>query len=145
MLHLYFTFLEAHGRCKADFFYYRHLDLCFKFGPTITASDSNVAMVCNAPGEELVRIDSEDRQTYIEHITADIGLVYDHSICIQGTSMKNPSNTWTFNDGELMTYSKWGTGQPDANRTFIRLIRIQNYAWVTTATDGKCSYICEYN
>ncbi|CAC5374875.1 unnamed protein product [Mytilus coruscus] len=39
------------------------------FGPTINSSDSNVAMACSAPGEELVRVDSEERQQYIEKIT----------------------------------------------------------------------------
>lgn len=72
MLHLYFKFIEAHGRCKADFIYYRYLDLCLKFGPAINSSDYNVAMACSAPGEELVRIDSEERQQYIELITGTI-------------------------------------------------------------------------
>ncbi|VDI40859.1 Hypothetical predicted protein [Mytilus galloprovincialis] len=137
--------IEAHGRCKADFFYYRQLDLCFKFGPIINASDSNVAKACSEPGEELIKIDSEERQQYIELITADIGLVYNRSICIQGTNMKNPSNKWTFNDGELMTYSKWGIRHPAVNGTFIRINRGENYTWTSIKNAKWCSYICEYN
>ncbi|CAC5367951.1 unnamed protein product [Mytilus coruscus] len=132
------------GRCKADFFYYRYLDLCFKFGPAINSTDANVAAVCSEPDEELVRVVSEERQSYIVTITADIYLVYNNAICIQGTSMINPSHQWTFNDGTIMPYSKWGINQPKANGTFIRMFRVYNYKWYSIVDGNMCSYICEY-
>ncbi|CAG2187678.1 unnamed protein product [Mytilus edulis] len=117
------------GRCKPDFFYYRYLDLCYKFGAAINATDSTITTICSEPNEDLVRVDSEERQSYIETITADIGLVYNIAICIQGTSMLNSSHQWTFNDGTRMPYSKWAKGQPDANGTFIRMFRSYKYKW----------------
>ncbi|XP_071144372.1 uncharacterized protein [Mytilus edulis] len=140
----YITIITDSGRCKPDFFYYRYLDLCYKFGAAINATDSTITTICSEPNEDIVRVDSEERQSYIETITADIGLVYNIAICIQGTSMLNSSHQWTFNDGTRMPYSKWAKGQPDANGTFIRMFRSHKYKWYSLVDDNMCSYICEY-
>ncbi|XP_063406383.1 uncharacterized protein LOC134690348 [Mytilus trossulus] len=139
----YITFVHS-NRCKPDFFYYRYHDLCYKFGPAINANDSSIASICSEPNEDLVRVDSEERQSYIETITADIGLVYNNAICIQGTSMLSSSHQWTFNDGTSMLYSKWAQGQPESNGTFIRMFRSLKYKWYSLVDDNKCSFICEY-
>lgn len=55
------------GRCPSDFFHYRELDVCLQFGPKIDASQRKNVLFC--PGNELIRIDSQEKKKYIQEIT----------------------------------------------------------------------------
>ncbi|CAG2228220.1 unnamed protein product [Mytilus edulis] len=115
-------------------------------GAAINATDSTITTICSEPNEDLVRVDSEERQSYIETITADIGLVYKIAICIQGTSMLNSSHQWTFNDGTRMPYSKWAKGQPGANGTFIlfeNCYGVYKFKQLYTRRDAVNNILCE--
>ncbi|CAG2253491.1 unnamed protein product [Mytilus edulis] len=127
---------ERTGRCPVGFIFYKQLDLCYKFRPTVQALD------ISCPFGELLRIDSEVKQNYIMKVTDDIGLVYDNSICIQGI---NTGDGWTYSDGTPMTYFRWGTGQPKkSSAKRLRMIRNSNYNWSITSDTKTCSYLCEY-
>ncbi|XP_063442975.1 uncharacterized protein LOC134723285 [Mytilus trossulus] len=131
---------ERYGRCLVDFFYYRELDLCYKLEPTIQISVVHEDFVC--PGSELMRIDSNERQDYIKLVTADIGRVYSHGICIQG---KKSQGKWTYNDGSTMEYFRWDQNQPSEYSNVIAMIRNQNYKWRNpTRVSDPCTYMCEY-
>ncbi|VDI22610.1 Hypothetical predicted protein [Mytilus galloprovincialis] len=123
------------GRCPDNFFFYRQLDFCYQFRPTIQAA------YISCPLGKLQRIDTEEKQNYTMKITADIELVYNAAICIQG---KNTGTGWKFLDGTLMTYSNWGWNQPFKNSNQLRMIRWKNYVWATTSDTVNCSYLCEY-
>lgn len=66
---VYANWDKKFGRCLVNFFYDRELDLCYKVGPPIQASDLYQDFVC--PGTELMRIDSSERQDYIKLVTGD--------------------------------------------------------------------------
>ncbi|CAG2227104.1 unnamed protein product [Mytilus edulis] len=84
------------GRCPDNFFFYRQLDFCcYQFRPSIKAA------YITCPLGKLQRIDTEEKQNYTRKITADIELVYNAAICIQGT---NTGSGWKFLVGTLMTY-----------------------------------------
>ncbi|CAC5424578.1 unnamed protein product [Mytilus coruscus] len=139
------TFLPDSGRCKPDFFNYRYLDLCYKFGPAINATDSNIATVCSEPNEDLVRVDSEERQSYIETITtfcngiggylAIIGISEEDELLKSHIATIDPSKDYWIGGSDLATegvfiwdntsaavnlpnstlFQGWELGQPDNN------------------------------
>ncbi|VDI09641.1 Hypothetical predicted protein [Mytilus galloprovincialis] len=130
---------ERLGRCPIDFFYCRELDFCYQFGPTIQAFDVHNASAC--PGNDLLRIDSEEKKEYIKLVTADVGLVYNAGICIQG---KNTGSGWVYNDGSQMEYFDWARYEPSGLSNVIMVNRYVNYQWAVPRHDSVCSYICEH-
>ncbi|VDH99317.1 Hypothetical predicted protein, partial [Mytilus galloprovincialis] len=112
------------GRCPSDFFHYRELDLCLQFGPRIDASQRNNVLFC--PGNELIRIDSQEKKKYIQEITADIEYMYNAPICIQG---QNTGSGWKYNDESEMVYFDWAFGEPSGYASFLFMIRHSNYQW----------------
>jgi hypothetical protein len=51
------------------FLHYRALDLCYNFNLQHNIDyDGNIVTTCSSYGGELLRIDSQERQTYMEHI-----------------------------------------------------------------------------
>ncbi|CAG2205562.1 COLEC12 [Mytilus edulis] len=104
--------IYANSRCPSDidgFMHYRHLDLCYNFNPEHYIDYlGHIKQTCSSYGGELLRIDSQERQTYIEHIlegrTAS-------RVAIQGHS-NNPGNAWTLDDGTQLPYTNWRSGDP---------------------------------
>ncbi|XP_071143797.1 uncharacterized protein [Mytilus edulis] len=130
---------ERAGRCLVNFFYYRELDLCYKFEPPIEGSVIDKGLVCQET--ELMRIDSNERQDYIKLVTADIGGVYNHGICIQGNKTQGK---WTYNDGSAMEYFNWEPNQPSGDSNIILMVRSQNNKWRNPSLTNTCTYMCEY-
>ncbi|CAC5390771.1 unnamed protein product [Mytilus coruscus] len=130
---------ERCGRCLVNFFYYRELDLCYKLEPPIKASKVDEDSVC--PGNEIMRIDSDERHDYIKLVTADIGRVYPAGICIQG---KKTQGKWTYNDGSTMEYFRWLPNEPTGVSDVIRMVRFENYGWDVAYLGRNCTYMCEY-
>ncbi|CAC5420529.1 DNAJC27 [Mytilus coruscus] len=131
------TIIERSGRCLLDFFNYRELDMCLQFGPRIDTSDRNNVSFCL--GNDLIRIDSQEKEKYIKEITADIGYVYNVPICIQ---CQNTGSGWKYNDGSEMVYFNWPSGEPNGNTPFLFMVRQFNYQWFVS--QSSCSYICEH-
>ncbi|CAG2227103.1 unnamed protein product [Mytilus edulis] len=123
------------GRCPDNFFLYRQLDFCYQFMPSLMAA------YISCPLGTLQRIDTEEKQNYTMKITANIELVYDDAICMQG---KNTGEGWKFLDGTPMTYFNWNWNQPKFDSNQLRMIRNKNYVWFATADTKYCSYLCEY-
>ncbi|XP_071143548.1 uncharacterized protein [Mytilus edulis] len=130
---------ERAGRCLVNFFYYRKLDLCYKFEPPIQAFLVHTDVVC--PASKLMRIDSDERQDYVKLVTADIGTVYNYGICIQG---KKTQGKWKYNDGSTIEYFRWKQGEPSGLSNVIIMERRTNYIWKNAGSFQKCSYMCEY-
>jgi hypothetical protein len=82
----YILFLTEDSRCKSDisgFLHYRALDLCYNFNPQHNIDyDGHIVTTCSSYGGELLRIDSQERQTYMEHILG-------RYLATTGTTIKN--------------------------------------------------------
>ncbi|CAG2200505.1 COLEC12 [Mytilus edulis] len=100
--------------CPSDidgFMHYRHLDLCYNFNPEHYIDYlGHIKQTCSSYGGELLRIDSTERQTYIEHVLEGRTTT---RVAIQG-HCNNPGNVWTFDDGTQLPYTNWRSG--DAGR-----------------------------
>ncbi|XP_071172360.1 uncharacterized protein [Mytilus edulis] len=130
---------ERAGRCLVNLFYYRELDLCYKFETPILVSLVHEDFVC--PGSELMRIDSNERQDYIKLVTADIGGVYSLGICIQG---KETDGKWMYNDGSTMEYFSWEPNEPSGDSNIIIMFRKNQHKWRNPSVTNTCTYMCEY-
>ncbi|VDI84108.1 Hypothetical predicted protein [Mytilus galloprovincialis] len=107
---------------------------------------SNTCILHEDPFTYTIRSQSGAGWKFYITIITDIGLVYNIAICIQGTSMLNSSNQWTFNDGTRMPYSKWAKGQPDANGTFIlfeNCYGVYKFKQLYTRRDAVNNILCE--
>ncbi|VDI61914.1 Hypothetical predicted protein [Mytilus galloprovincialis] len=87
--------------------HYRHLDVCYNFNPEHYIDYlGHIKQTCSSYDGELLRIDSQERQTYIEHIlegrTTTRVAIQDHC--------NNPGNVWTFDDGTQLPYTNWRSG-----------------------------------
>ncbi|CAG2255896.1 unnamed protein product [Mytilus edulis] len=127
---------DRSGRCPGDFYYYRQLDLCYQFGSEVKARE----ITCSSG--DLIRIDSEEKQNYINLVTAAKKNLNSVATCIQG---KNTGNGWVYNDGTHMTYFNWAPNAPKSNSTNqLRMIHHLDNKWNSNGDDRNCSYICEH-
>ena len=86
------------GRCPPDngFIYYRELDLCFNLNDGVYMNfNSIVKPICTAVGAEMVRVDSEERNSFIMKI---VGKLYLLKIRLRNKSWK-PECVLSFNIG----------------------------------------------
>ncbi|VDH99284.1 Hypothetical predicted protein [Mytilus galloprovincialis] len=101
------------SKCTSDidgFMHYRHLDLCYNFNPEHYIDYlGHIKQTCSSYSGELLRIDSPERQTYIEHILEGRTTI---RVAIQGHS-NNQDNAWTFDDGTQLPYINWRSGDPE--------------------------------
>ncbi|VDH96081.1 Hypothetical predicted protein [Mytilus galloprovincialis] len=90
---------------------------------------------------ELVRIDSVEKQQFIEFITANDTT---ERICIQGTDKIFPP-TWTFDDGTMMTYFNWDEAKSEPNGGKGNLEMFNGYKWhdLDDVVSKICLPICE--
>ncbi|CAG2229314.1 Retrovirus-related Pol polyprotein from transposon 17.6,Retrovirus-related Pol polyprotein from transposon 412,Retrovirus-related Pol polyprotein from transposon 297 [Mytilus edulis] len=67
---LYYT-NDGSGRCPSTdgFMYYKRLDLCFNLNSPMTINFPVIKSFCSQMNAELIRIDSSDKQQFIEFIT----------------------------------------------------------------------------
>ncbi|CAG2200504.1 unnamed protein product [Mytilus edulis] len=97
-------YLEG-SRCPSDidgFMHYRHLDLCYNFNPEHYIDYlGHIQPTCESYGGELLRIDSQEHQAYIEHILEGRTTI---RVAIQG-HLHNPSFAWTLDDGSPLPFT----------------------------------------
>ncbi|CAC5387231.1 unnamed protein product [Mytilus coruscus] len=135
---------DLSGRCPEKFAYYRKLDLCYRIEHGTDDNLSNFGK-CVALQSELIRIDSSNRQKYVEHILD--GVTRDW-ICIQGNNFM-VHNRMTFDDGTDMVYFNWDSSQPDDDNLPIMIVMAAAYNYTFYWHDMNfpkpltCSYICE--
>ncbi|XP_076086995.1 uncharacterized protein LOC143057534 [Mytilus galloprovincialis] len=134
---------ERSGRCPStdEFMYYKRLDLCFNLNSPMTINFPVIKTFCSHMSAELIRIDSSDKQQFIEFITANETI---ERICIQGTDKIFPPN-WTFDDGTLMTFfnEDEASAEPDGGKGNIEMYT--GYKWhdISDVTLHPCLPICE--
>ncbi|CAC5385506.1 unnamed protein product [Mytilus coruscus] len=134
---------DGSHRCPSNngFMLNRKLDLCFNLNTPMTINYPIIKTFCQNMGAELVRIDSAEKQQFIEFITANDNT---ERICIQGTNTYTPG-IWTFDDGTLMTYFNWdkNNGQPEEDEGNVEMYT--GYKWhdVTDVKSDPCLPICE--
>ncbi|CAC5417772.1 unnamed protein product [Mytilus coruscus] len=100
--------------------------------------------VCRKANAELVRVDTEQKQKYIELIAENLPVT---QLCIQGTDTI-VHNQWTFDDGTIMTYFKWNKeyNEPGGNQGNIGIQIVYNFTWwdiVGKWPNVPCVFICE--
>ncbi|CAG2199730.1 COLEC12 [Mytilus edulis] len=135
--------IYANSRCPSDidgFMHYRHLDLCYNFNPEHYIDYlGHIKQTCSSYGGELLRIDSQERQTYIEHILEGRTT---SRVAIQGHS-NNPGNAWTLDDGTQLPYTNWRSGNP-AFGSHLQIFT--NDAWTSQngyRQDRNNIFLCE--
>ncbi|VDH90495.1 Hypothetical predicted protein [Mytilus galloprovincialis] len=135
---------DEYGLCPNSFFYYRQLQMCYNFNPPMSANKLDFLGACNYSNQELLRINSEERQSYVEMVSANIGSVYATGICIQGTNTIDVNNAWTFDDGTPMTFFKWLPSEP-IGQGWIRINRGSDFGWGVPPRPNwwTCTYMCE--
>lgn len=144
---LYHTYEGLSGRCQnhVDFYYYRELDLCYHLGGAVPTNYVSIDAMCKGLGGKLIRLDSQAKVDYTKAILANIGIVYPHSIYIQGTNTIDPAKQWTYDDGTRMTFFNWHFGEP-IRTGYINIVRAWNFTWVTVDVQPAAyyvTYMCE--
>ncbi|VDI12512.1 Hypothetical predicted protein [Mytilus galloprovincialis] len=153
----FYSIKQGSSRCPSSngFIYNGILDLCFNLNTPMTINYPFFKQFCGNMNAELVRIDTTDKQQFIELITDNKTT---ERICIQGTdNLTAPIWTfddgtdnltepiWTFDDGTLMTFFNWdlARSQPDGRQGNIEMYT--GYKWhdLEDVSSSPCIPICE--
>ncbi|XP_071126172.1 uncharacterized protein [Mytilus edulis] len=144
-----YQIVDLTGRCPTNFLYYRPLDLCYRIedGTHMNMQDPAIDIVsqCNAKGSELIRVDSAEKQAYMEHALA--GLPDTAYVCVQGSNYAVPG-VWTYDDGTPFGYTNWEAGQPNGGNQPRNLgidVCATGLLWhdYPTSESKTCRYVCE--
>ncbi|CAC5385505.1 unnamed protein product [Mytilus coruscus] len=138
-----YSIKEGSSRCPSDngFMYNGILDLCFNLNTPMTINYPVIKQFCGNMNAELVRIDSEEKQQFVELITENRTT---ERICIQGTD-NYTSPIWTFDDGTLMTYFNWDSArsQPNGGQGNIEMYTAYKWHDIEDVSTSPCIPICE--
>ncbi|VDH96351.1 Hypothetical predicted protein [Mytilus galloprovincialis] len=137
---------ERSGRCTRNdgFVYYRDLDFCYKIYDPLPLNFMVYKSICDQANAELVKVDTKEKQKYIELISANLPIP---RLCVQGTDTIDPQQQWTFDDGTLMTYFNWNQqyDQPSGGQGFLGISTALNFTWFDTNSTNliNCVFICQ--
>lgn len=64
------------GRCSSEdgFIYYRDLDFCYKIYDPVPGNISDLKLTCDSANAELIKVDTEEKQKYVELISGTVCL-----------------------------------------------------------------------
>ncbi|XP_063405963.1 uncharacterized protein LOC134689927 [Mytilus trossulus] len=138
---------DRSSRCTINdgFIYYKDLDFCYKIYDPSPRDFMVYKSICEQANAELVKVDTKEKQKYIELITADLSVL---RLCVQGTDTIDSQQRWTFDDGTLMTYFNWNHqyNQPSGGQGYIGISVVRNFTWfdiVASTPSSTCNFICQ--
>ncbi|CAC5381779.1 MRC [Mytilus coruscus] len=139
-----YLFEVAGSRCLSNvpkFLYYRNLDLCYNFNAEHYIDyTGHIIPTCSSYGAELLRIDSQDRQTYVEYILEGRPTL---RVAIQGRSV-SPWFVWTLFDGSPLSYTNWRLPGPKTGDYYIQIFKDDQWTeQVNFNVDKNAIFLCE--
>ncbi|XP_063443200.1 uncharacterized protein LOC134723548 [Mytilus trossulus] len=139
-----YLFEVADTRCVSNasgFLYYRSLDLCYNFNAEHYIDyTGHFLPTCASYGAELLRIESQDRQTYVEHILEGRPTT---RVAIQGRS-ESPGFVWTLFDGSPLSYTNWRLPGPLTGDYYVQIFEEDQWTEQRNFNvDKDAIFLCE--